>query len=143
MSLVPPPLPPIADVLFSAWEGGMDIFLGIRTELIPPSGIPVGIRQQFPNILMLGFEGAYNKKRNAQWCADGFVVDLSFDQLYPGCLIPWDAIVQAIVKPSGPIFPNTQPSAPDVPERVADESMVPDQHDDMTPYLRLVIEEEE
>lgn len=143
MSLAPPPLPPIADVLFPAWEGGMDIFLGIKTELLPPSGIPASIRQQFPNILPLAFVGIYNQKRNAQWCPEGFVVDLSFDQLYPGCLIPWDAIVQAIVKPSGPIFLDTRPSTPVATEGVADESTVPAQHDDMIPYLRLVTGEEE
>jgi len=80
-------------------NGGRDLFVVLDPTLMDTSGIPPHMLEQSAGgPIVLRFDADNNPKRNVAFTADGMMVDLSFDTLYPGCLLPWDAFVQLGVR---------------------------------------------
>ncbi len=121
-------LPVIGRMVRDAYDDGRDLFLVMDPSMLADSGISRAVLANFDGkALVLSFDAEHNLARNASFHEDGMRVDLSFDALYPGCLLPWDAVVQigvlgdaAVALPEG-----DDDEEPDLPGRPYPEDAPP------------------
>lgn len=114
------PFPAIARTVQAAYEGGLTVQLVILIAKLPPDGIPQHVRKPpgvpEPNGILLVFDAPHNHLRNASFEADAMYVDMSFDRVYPGCRIPWDAVLRMVVNVEPEPEPKPKPEPEPEPE---------------------------
>lgn len=81
-----------------AWDLGLDMTLMLYTTLLgEDSGVPPDAQEQFPQILPIKLDAAYQRQMSALWAEDALHLNLSFDSLV-ACRIPYYAISHVVVK---------------------------------------------
>ncbi len=82
--------PAIAHAIATIWNLNLTFVLHVRTELLPPEGIP--------GDMPLQFDSGFRTRQHNFVTDDAWHVTLSFDTLHQDCPIPWHCILGFIVR---------------------------------------------